>query len=66
MLGDNGNRTGTYEGYMLAMKYLLLIAIMTQLPKVPLFDNADHDEHDLKLPPFCMPPDNPFQSSVGR
>ena len=48
------------------MKSLLSLAIMTQLPKVPLFDNADHDEHDLKLTPFCMPPDDPFQSSVGR
>ena len=35
--------------------------------KVPLFDNADHEEHDLKLTPFCMPPDDPFQSGgVGR
>ena len=48
------------------IQYLLPLAIMTQLPKVPLFDNADHDEHDLKLTPFCMPPDDPFQSSVGR
>ena len=66
MLGDNGNRTGTNEEYMLAMKYLLPLAITTQLPKVPLFDNADHHEHDLRLTPFCMPPDDPFQSSVGR
>ena len=60
MLGDHGNRTGT------TTDALPSLAIMTQLPKVPLFDNADHDEHDLKLTPFCMPPDNPFQSSVGR